>query len=63
MKMMSFSLQEFVKMFNDSQSFYYSEHSDLTNTIQRNVQKDSDSKKLPIWKTVWTFVSNSLITV
>ena len=39
-------------MFNDSQSFYYCEQYDLTNTVQRNVQKDDEGKKLPIWKTV-----------
>ena len=39
-------------MFNDSRSFYYSEQIDLTNTVQRNVQKDEESKKLPIWRTV-----------
>ena len=41
-------------MFNDSQWFYYSEHIDLTNTVQRNVQKSEESKKLPIWRTVRT---------
>lgn len=39
-------------MFNDSQSFYYSENADLTNTVQRNVKKDENSKNLPVWKTV-----------
>ena len=37
-------------MFNDSQSFYYCEQYDLTNTVQRNVQKDDEGKKLPIWE-------------
>lgn len=39
-------------MFNDSESFFYSEHSDLTNTLQRNETKSDESKKLPLWKTV-----------
>ena len=39
-------------MFNDSESFFYSEHGDLTNTLQRNKNRDEESKKLPLWKMV-----------
>ncbi|XP_028414935.1 phosphatidylinositide phosphatase SAC2-like [Dendronephthya gigantea] len=43
--------EEFIKMFNDSQSFYYSENADLTNSVQRNVKKDDKRKNEPVWKT------------
>jgi len=33
------SLQELMKMFNDSDSFYYCENADLTSTIQRRHQQ------------------------
>ena len=39
-------------MFNDSESFFYCEHGDLTNTVQRNENKSNESKELPLWKTV-----------
>ncbi|XP_046849914.1 phosphatidylinositide phosphatase SAC2-like [Xenia sp. Carnegie-2017] len=43
--------EELLKMFNDSQSFYYSKESDITNSIQRIVEKKEETKGLPLWKT------------
>lgn len=45
-------LDELYKVFMDSDSFYYSETYDLTNTVQR--QGDSEKCSLPLWKQVWT---------
>lgn len=42
--------EEFIKMFSDSASFFYSKDGDLTNTLQRNAKKSDESRKLPIWK-------------
>ncbi|KAL3050018.1 hypothetical protein OYC64_012138 [Pagothenia borchgrevinki] len=43
-------LDELYKVFMDSDSFYYSETYDLTNTVQR--QGDSEKSSLPLWKQV-----------
>ncbi|XP_056147761.1 phosphatidylinositide phosphatase SAC2 [Lampris incognitus] len=43
-------LDELYKIFMDSDSFYYSQTYDLTNSVQR--QGDSGSSNLPLWKQV-----------
>lgn len=43
-------LDELYKIFMDSDSFYYSETYDLTNSVQR--QGELDKSDLPLWKQV-----------
>ncbi|KAG0711961.1 Phosphatidylinositide phosphatase SAC2 [Chionoecetes opilio] len=42
-------LDELTKMFNDSDSFYYSMDADLTSSLQRQSDPEYDSK-LPLWR-------------
>ncbi|GFU96448.1 phosphatidylinositide phosphatase SAC2 [Trichonephila clavipes] len=47
-------IEEFTKMFTDTDSFYYSFTGDLTNSIQRQYcqSKDPEYKGLPLWKRI-----------
>ncbi|GBM70723.1 Phosphatidylinositide phosphatase SAC2 [Araneus ventricosus] len=47
-------IEEFTKMFTDTDSFYYSFTGDLTNSIQRMYyqSKDPEYKGLPLWKRI-----------
>jgi len=45
------SFQELVKMFNESDSFYFSETFDLTNSIQKQYSVNYDRKKF-LWQRV-----------
>lgn len=44
-------MQELLKMFNDSDSFFYSPTGDLTNTLQRQFSGKYDQTE-PLWKRV-----------
>lgn len=44
-------VDEFCKLFNDSDSFYFSFSGDLTNTLQRQMKPDYPAD-LPLWKRV-----------
>ena len=44
-------MQELLKMFNDSDSFFYSPTGDLTNTLQRQFSGKYDQNE-PLWKRV-----------
>ena len=43
-------LEELSKIFNDSDSFYFSFSGDLTNSLQR--QTEAKKPELPLWKNV-----------
>ncbi|XP_040570246.1 phosphatidylinositide phosphatase SAC2 [Lepeophtheirus salmonis] len=43
-------LEEFYKLFNDSDSFFYSPSGDLSNSLQRQQEKDPQTQSLPLWK-------------
>lgn len=43
-------LDEFIKLFNDTDSFYFSYSGDLTNTLQRQMSSPPSSD--PLWKLV-----------
>ena len=44
-------MQELLKMFNDSDSFFYSPTGDLTNTLQRQFSGKYDQNE-PLWRRV-----------
>ena len=60
-------MQELTKMFNDSDSFYYSPTGDLTNTIQRQHEREYP-EDTPLWmkaddRFFWNkFMMNDLIS-
>ena len=45
------AMQELLKMFNDSDSFFYSPTGDLTNTLQRQFSGKYDQNE-PLWRRV-----------
>ena len=45
-------LQELYKMFNETDSFYYSLTADLTNSLQRQQKQQISNKNIPLWKRV-----------
>ena len=45
------TMQELLKMFNDSDSFFYSPTGDLTNTLQRQFSGKYDQNE-PLWRRV-----------
>lgn len=45
-------LDELLKMFNDTDSFYFSPTGDLTNTMQRQVEQPPLPAELPRWKSL-----------
>ncbi|KAG8189742.1 hypothetical protein JTE90_012918 [Oedothorax gibbosus] len=47
-------IEEFTKMFTDTDSFYYSQTGDLTNSVQRQFaqSKDPEFKGVPLWKRI-----------
>jgi hypothetical protein len=46
------ALQALLAMFNDSQSFYFCLDSDLTHSLQRQLNSPKDKHELPLWKRV-----------
>ena len=47
-------MKELLKMFNDSDSFFYSPTGDLTNTLQRQFSGKYNAED-PLWKRVRIF--------
>ena len=45
-------LEEFLKLFNDSDGFYFSYTGDLTNSLQRQHEYQELNKDLPVWRRV-----------